>query len=150
MNLKENLRLARLFFLLLAIFAVGRWTLSLKQVPYDRGSPVFSLVTLTILSCLYYSAFARRWKGYRVLQAVMLSITLSFAAQLVILLSTLMSYAAGLDTYFNHSIALNVEARADMAQAMTARAFGLVFNTLVNGSIAGALGWAMGGLLPEK
>jgi hypothetical protein len=150
MNLKENLRLGRLFFLLLAIFTVGRWALSLKQVPYDRGSPVFSLVTLTVLSCIYYSAFTRRYKGYRVLQAVTLSITLSFVSQAVILLSTLASYVAGIDSYFNHPLALNVEARIDVGQAMTARAFGLVFNSLVNGSIAGALGWAMGGLLPEK
>jgi len=150
MNLSENLRFGRVFFVLLAIFAVGRWTLSLKQVPYERGSAVFSLVTLTILSCLYYSAFARRFKGYRVLQAVLLSITLSFASQLVILLSTLVSYLAGVDSYFNHPLALNVETRVDLAQAMIARSFGLVFNTLVGGSIAGALGWAMGGLLPEK
>ena len=150
MNLKENIRFARLFLLLLAIFTLGRWTLSLKQVPYDRGSPVFSLVTLTVLSCLYYSAFARRFNGYRVLQAVKLSMLLSFASQLVILLSTLVSYLAGLDTYFNHPLALNVEARIDIGQAMIARGFGLFFNTLVNGSISGALGWAMGGLLPEK
>ena len=35
-------------------------------------------------------------------------------------------------------------------EAMVRRAFGLVVNTFVGGSIAGALGWAMGALLPEK
>ena len=148
--LNENLRFGRLFLLLLAVFSVGRWTLSLKKVPYEQGSPVFSLVILTILSCLYYAAFARRFKGYRVLQAVVMAMTFSLAAQIVILLSTLASYVAGLDTYFNNPLALNAQARVEMAPAMVTRTFGLVFNTLVIGSIAGALGWAMGALLPEK
>lgn len=150
MNVRENLRFGRLFLLLLSIFTVGRWTLGLKKVPYEQGSPVFSLVILTILSCLYYAAFARRFKGYRVLQAVMLSMTFAFVTQLVILFSTLASYLAGVDSYFNHPVALNAQARIELPQAMVARSFGLVFNTLVLGSITGALGWAMGGLLPEK
>jgi hypothetical protein len=40
--------------------------------------------------------------------------------------------------------------KVPFGQAMAARAFGLVVNTFVSGSIAGALGWAMGGLLPER
>lgn len=154
MDLKENLRLARLFFLLLAVFATGRWIMGLN-VPYERGSTVFSVVTLTVLSGIYYAAFARRWRGYRIGQAVLLSIVLAFSAQLVILLSTLVSYAGGLDTYWNHPIALrgpqaDLSQRVPFGQALAARAFGLVVNTFVGGSIAGALGWAMGGLLPER
>jgi hypothetical protein len=37
-----------------------------------------------------------------------------------------------------------------LAQALAARAFGLLANTFVSGSIAGALGWALGGLLPRE
>jgi hypothetical protein len=146
----ENLRLARLFFVLLAIFTIGRWTLGVKGVPYDRGNPVFSLLTLTILSCIYYAAFARRWRGYRVMQAVVLAWTLMATAQVVILLATAASYLMGLDTYFNHPIALNVPGKIGLGEAMMRRAIGVFINTLLNGSIAGALGWAMGGLLPEK
>ena len=154
MKFKENLRLARLFFLLLAIFATGRWIMSLN-VPYERGTGVFSVVTLSVLSGIYYAAFARRWRGYRVGQAVVLSMTLALATQVVVLLSTLASYAAGLDTYWNHPVALlgpqaDLSQRVSFGQAMAARAFGVVVNTFVSGSIAGALGWAMGGLLPEK
>jgi hypothetical protein len=36
-----------------------------------------------------------------------------------------------------------------MATALLSRAFGLVVFTILNG-IAGALGWAMGALLPES
>jgi hypothetical protein len=154
MNLKENLRLARLYFVLLAIFTTGRWFMSLK-VPYQYGTAVFSVVTLTILSGLYYAAFARRWKGYRVGQAVVLSMLLAFSSQIVILLSTLVSYAAGLDTYWNHPLALmgseaDLSQKVPLAQALAARAFGLLANTFVSGSIAGALGWALGGLLPRE
>ena len=149
MQLKEYLRLARPYFVLLAIFTIGRWIVGLK-LPYPQGSPIFSLVILTILSCLYFSAFARRWRGYRIGQAVVLSMLLSLASQIVIVLATLLSYLLGVDTYFNHPTALNATEPLGMGQAMVARAFGLVVNTLVNGSIAGALGWAMGGLLPEK
>jgi hypothetical protein len=150
LNLSANLRFGRLFLLLLAIFTVGRWTLGLKSVPYEKGSPVFSLLILTILSSLYYAAFARRFKGYTMLQAVALAMTFAFVTQLVILLSTLASYLAGVDSYFNHPAALNAQARLELPQAMVLRSFGLVFNTLVIGSITGALGWAMGAVLPEK
>ena len=51
----QHLRLARLFWLLLAVFTIGR--LLMSRVPYDRGHHVFSLVTLTIFSAIYYGAF---------------------------------------------------------------------------------------------
>jgi hypothetical protein len=154
MNLKQNLRLARLFFLLLAIFATGRWIMGLN-VPYERGTGVFSVVTLSVISGIYYAAFARRWRGYRVGQAVVLAMLLALATQLVVLLSTLASYAAGLDSYWNHPTALlgpdaDLARKVPFGEAMAARAFGLVVNTFVSGSIAGALGWAMGGLLPKE
>jgi hypothetical protein len=150
MTLRENLRFGRLFLLLLVVFTIGRWTLGLKDVPYEKGSPIFSLLILTILSSLYYAAFARRFKGYGMLQAVTLAMTFAFVTQLVIWFSTLASYLAGVDSYFNHPLALNAQARLELPQAMRARSFGLVFNTLVMGSITGALGWAMGAVLPEK
>src|SRR5262245_9527993 len=149
MQLKAHLRLAWPFFVLLAVFTVGRWIVGLK-LPYERGNPIFSVVILTILSCLYFSAFARRWRGYSVGQAVVLSLLLSLVAQLVIVAATILSYALGVQTYFNHPIALNSPEALPLARALQVRAFGVVANTLVNGSIAGALGWALGGLLPEK
>jgi hypothetical protein len=139
---------------LLAIFATGRWIMSLN-VPYERGTAVFSVVTLTVLSGIYYAAFARRWRGYTIGQAVVLSMTLALATQIVILLSTLASYAAGLQTYWNHPLAMlgseaDLSQKVPLARALAARSFGLVANTFVSGPIAGALGWAMGGLLPER
>jgi hypothetical protein len=154
MKLKENVRLARPFFVLLAIFATGRWMIGLN-VPYERGTAVFSVVTLTVLSGIYYAAFTRRWRGYRIGEAVVLSMTLALTTQIVVLLSTLLSFAVGLETYWNHPLAVlgseaDLSQKVTLGQALAARALGLVANTFVSGPIAGALGWAMGGLLPER
>ena len=53
--MKENLRLARLFFVALAIVAGGRWAQSLRGIPYSLGNPVFSIVTLTVLAAVFIS-----------------------------------------------------------------------------------------------
>lgn len=145
----QHLRLARLFWLLLAIFTIGR--LLMSRVPYDKGHHVFSLVTLTVFSAIFYGAFTRRWLDYPVLQAMTLAALLALSAQVVIVVATAASYSLGVSTYFTQPRALlGVNAPPDpvpFAQAMGARASGLVFNTIA-GAIMGALGWVMGGLLP--
>jgi len=146
----EHLKVARLYMLLLAIFAVGRWLQgTVAHIPYERGHQVFSIVTLTALSSVYYGAFCRRWRGYRLGQAAVLGLLLGLMSQLVIFASTFLSYALDLDSYFRAPRALNVEAPIGMAAAMGIRAGGLVANS-ITASIAGALGWAMGGLLPQE
>ena len=147
--IRENLRLARLYLVVLAIFTFGRWVMGVKAVPYEKGHHVFSIVILTALSCFYYAAFARRWRGYKLFPAVGLAMTLGLASQVVIFLATGLSYALGLDTYFTHPTALNVQEALPAGQAMARRAMALVGNTISSG-IIGGLGWALGGLLPEK
>jgi hypothetical protein len=147
--IKQYLRVATLYFVLLAIFTVGRWVTGARGVPYDRGRDWFSIVILTMLSALFYAAFSRRWLGYKLFQAVGLAMTLGFVSQVVIFSATALSYALGLDTYFTHPTALNVEAPIPMGEAMVRRASGLVGNTISSG-IIGGLGWALGALLPEK
>ena len=145
----ENLKLARLYLLILAIVTVGRWTLGFRQVPYEQGTHFFSIVTITLFASIFYAAFTRRWLGYRLLQAVALTMLLGLLGQVVIFLSTVASYALGIDSYFNDPKALNQQAAVGFAQAMGIRVGGLVANTILNG-IAGALGWAMGGVLPSS
>jgi hypothetical protein len=153
--MSESLRLARLYMVLLAIFTVGRWVQGASGIPYERAHQVFSIVILTLLAAVFYGAFGRRWRRLRPAQTVLLGVTLGLSAQVVILLATVLSYATGTDTYFNHSIALNVSLPCEppvdvpLARALTVRAGGLVFNTLATG-IAGGLGWALGALLPEE
>ena len=160
--MKQHLSLLRLYFVLLAIFAVGRWAMGFGGVEYVKGHHVFSLVILTIFSSLFYGAFTRRHLGYRVTQAMLLAVIISFSAQLVVLLSTLLSFAIG-DTYFTHPVAVNLIdwdqylvslgrgaalEPVGLGFALQARLAGLVANTMF-GSVIGALGWAMGALLPE-
>jgi hypothetical protein len=106
-----------------------------------------SIVIVTLLSSLFYGAFGRRWRGMGILPVVGLAMTLVVIAQLVVLLSTVASYLLGIQTYFNYPTALNQLAPVPFGTALAIRLGGLVANTLTNG-IAGALGWAMGALLP--
>ena len=147
--MRENLRVARFYFLLLALFTVGRWAQSLMHVEYARAHHVFSIVTLTLLSSAYFAAFCRRWRSYSLLQAVMLGMTLGLAAQVVILLSTMASYALGLHTFFNHPTALNAPGDLPMSEALVRRLQGLVGGPITNG-IAALIGWLMGAALPAR
>ncbi len=146
--MRENLRVARFYFVLLAIFTAGRWAQSLGEVEYAKGHHVFSIVILTLLASAYFAAFCRRWRGYGLLQAVMLGMTLGLAAQVVIFLSTAISYALGLHTFFNHPTALNVTTDLPMNEALVRRAAGLVAGPVSNG-VAAFIGWFLGALLPE-
>jgi hypothetical protein len=143
-------RVARPFFVLLAIFTVARWLEgTVFAVPYERGTWLFSIVILTIMASLFSTAYTRRWLGWGLGGAALFAMFLALTAQLVILLSTVASYALGLSTYFNHPTALNQHAEVGFGQALGIRLGGLVVNTLVN-AIAGSLGWALGGLLPAR
>jgi hypothetical protein len=151
----ENLRLMRPYLLLLAIATVGRWLMGTFGVPYERGHHVFSIVILTLYAAIFYGAFCRRWRRFRLWQAAGLALTMGLASQVVIFAATLVSYALGLHTYFNQPIALlGPEKGAGLAalpfgEAMLTRLGGLIVNPILTG-IAGAIGWAVGGLLPES
>ena len=148
----ENLKLARLYLLLLALFTVGRWLSGTFHVPYEKGTHVFSVVTLTGYAAVFYCAFCRRWRGFRLWRAVGLALTLGLISQAVIFAATLLSYGLGLHTYFNHPTAL-LGPKAGLTEvpfgrAVVSRVGGLIANPILTG-IAGALGWMLGGLLPE-
>jgi hypothetical protein len=148
--LQEYARLARPYFVLLAIFTIGRWLMGLFAVPYEKGTNVLSIVTLTYFAAVFSAAYTRRWLGYRLTQAASLAMLMAASSQLVILLSTLVSYLLGIHSYFNEPIA--VHNRPDpigLWPAIGVRVMGLVFNTLLTG-ILGAVGWALGGLLPAR
>lgn len=138
----------RLHLVMVAVFAAGRWAQGLGGLPYERGHHVFSLVAMTFLSTAITAAFCRRWRGYGLGRALALGVAMGFVTQLVIFLSTVASYALGLQTYFNHPRALNVEAAIPLGQAITIRAGGIVFGSLAQVVTAG-IGWLLGGLLPR-
>lgn len=157
----EHLKLARPYLALLAIFAVARFLQGPLGVPYGKGHHVFSIVTLTAFSCIYYGVFVRRWRGYRLIQAILLAFALGLISQLVILALTLLSYALPLETYFTHPVALNLRPLGEtdlqrgawqavpLGQALANRLGGLIGNSIFAG-ILGAIGWTVGGVLPER
>jgi hypothetical protein len=144
----EHLRLARLYFVLLALVTAGRWFVSFRA-PYDAATDKVSIVIMTLFASLFYAAFCRRWLGHSVVRAMTMGALFGFAAQFVILASTLVSYLAGIDSYFNYPKALNVPAPIGMGEALARRAGGLVAGPITN-AIMGLIGWALGALLPER
>jgi hypothetical protein len=149
--IQEYARLARPYFVMLAIVTVGRWLMgTLFAVPYEKGTNVLSIVTLTLFASLFSAAFTRRWLDWRLPQAAGFAMFLALVSQVVILLSTAASYGLGISSYFNEPMALSRQADPiGFGAAMGFRVGGLVVNTILNG-ITGALGWALGGLLPLR
>lgn len=157
----DDLKLARPYLVLLGIFAIARFLQGPLGVAYGKGHHWFSIVTLTVFSCVYYGVFVRRWRGYRLMQAILLAFLLGVISQLLILALTLLSYALSLETYFTHPVALSVRLLAEtdlqpgpwppveLGRAVGVRLGGLVGNSIFAG-IAGAIGWTIGGLLPER
>jgi len=149
--LRDYARLAAPYFVALGIVTVGRWVQGTAfGVPYEQGTHVFSIVTLTLFASLFSAIFLRRWRGFRLGDAAGFGMFMAVVSQLVIWVSTIASYGLDVPSYFNHPVAVSRQPEpVSFLAAMGFRAVGLVGNTIGNG-IAGALGWALGGLLPPK
>jgi hypothetical protein len=148
MEMNEDLKLLRFYFVLLAIFTIGRWGLSLGGADYEATHQVFSIVILTMLSSAYYGGFVRRFLGSGVKRAMVLGLWIGFSAQLIVFGSTAISYLAGMDTFFNHPRALNLPEMPSFGDAMVIRLQGILGNTIFN-ALAAALGYAIGGVIPQ-
>lgn len=146
--MSDNFRLMKFFLWLLALFTVGRWALGLAGVDYSKAHQVFSIVTLSLIASAHHAAFARTFQGYGLKRAIGLGVMIGFVSQLVIFVSTALSYGLGLETYFNAPQALNSPTPLGFGAAMVARTGGLFANMVTNG-IAAAIGWAMGAALPR-
>ena len=145
----EHLRLIRFYLALLALFTVGRWGLSLGGADYDATHQIFSIVILTDISAAYYAFVVRGFAGGGLKRAVLIGALLGAISQVVILLSTAVSYMAGMDTFFNYPRALNVEEAIPFGQAMVGRAITFVANTVINAVIA-TLGYGIASLVGPK
>jgi hypothetical protein len=148
--MSRYLKLARPFLVVVLIFAAIRFSFLPQGVPYDNGrAQAVSLVVLTLLGTAFHAAFARRWLRFGIAQCMGLGFTFGVLAQLVILLATLLSYLTGTPSFFNHPEALGRPGEVGLGTAMGIRLGGLVVNS-ITASIAGAIGWALGALLPER
>jgi len=142
----KHLKLMGFYFWILGLFTVGRWGLSLAGAEYAKTHHIFSLVTLALIASAHHAAFARAFKGYSLKDAAALGATIGLVTQIVIFASTLISYLAGMSTFWNTPTALNSPDAVPFGAAMLARVGGLVVNTILN-VIAAAIGYAMGGTL---
>ena len=139
------LRYVRLPLVLLIIWAALRFIIGLRGVPYaPRGNAMFSVLGLTIISCIYFGAMSRRVGGFGWVGTILVGAVIGLWAQILIFTATLVSLAANLNTYYIHWDALNIPegTHATMAQAMTTRAGGLLAGTIL-GIIAALIGRAV-------
>lgn len=144
--MRRHFKLMGFYFWLLALFTIGRWAISFSGMDYARATWIFSLVPLALISSAHHAAFARAFQGYSIKDALVLGALIGFVTQVVIFVSTVLSYGLGLSTLWNSPAALNQAAAVPMGAAMMARVGGMVVNTILN-VIAASIGYAMGGSL---
>ncbi|HXK08868.1 MAG TPA: hypothetical protein VMT70_04400 [Vicinamibacteria bacterium] len=146
------LRFVRLPFLLLLIFAIARFLLGAKGVPYaPRGNAMFSIVGLTFVSSFYFGALSRRVGGLGWGGTVLAGYSIGLFAQILIFTATWLSYAAGIETsYFRHWDALNVAEGTvvPMAAALRTRLGALLIGPVI-AIVPALIGRALGALAPE-
>ena len=146
------LRFVRLPLLLLLVWAIARFTLGARGVPYaPRGNAVFSIVGLNIISSIYFGALSRRVGGFGWGGTALVGYSLGLWAQILIFTATWLSFAAGIDTsYFRHWDALNVPEGTvvPMAAALQTRLGGIVVGPLVS-VVAALIGRLASALAPE-
>ncbi len=146
----QVVKFIRLPLLLLVLYTVARFSLGVAGVPYaPRGNAMFSVVGLTMISCIYFGALSGKVGGFGWGGSVLLGICLGLFAETLIFIATLLSYMAHLNTYFVHWDALNVPEGTvvPLGRAMAARAGGLIAGPIL-GTIFALLGRVLGALAP--
>jgi hypothetical protein len=144
----DSFRFVRFMYVWIVLFFIGRLVLGATGVPYAAGTAIFSLVILSDIGALIFGGFSRA-TGHGIKHALFAGAAISLFAQVLILVMTALSYLLGIETYFNHPTALNVEEAIPLGQAMGVRAVGLVANT-ITAAIVACIGWAMGKMIPAQ
>ncbi len=145
--MSKHFKMMGFYFWLLGLFTIGRWAVSFSGMDYARATMIFSLVPLAVVASAHHAAFARVFAGYSWKDAATLGALIGVTTQIVIFVSTALSYGLGLSTLWNDPvIGLNAKAAVPFADAMIARVFGLVVNTILN-IVAASIGYGMGAFL---
>jgi hypothetical protein len=150
--LPRILRFVRLPLVLLVIWTIARFSIGLAGVPYaPRGNAMFSILGLTIICALIYGAMSNRIGNFNWVGTILIGIVLGLFSQILIFTATLISYAAGLDTYFRHWDALNIPegTTVPMAKALATRAGGLLAGPIL-ATIVALVGRAVFGKLAPR
>lgn len=148
--MKDKIEFIRLAWLLLFLFFIGKLIVGALGGSYELGTRLFAMVPLTVHLCLIWGAMTRVVRGQGVGAAMVTGILIALGAQVLIFLATTGSYLLDVSTHFNNPIAIVGEDRVvSFGEALGTRAFGIFANSVV-GAVAGAIGWALGKLLPSS
>jgi len=147
----QVLRFVRLPIVLILIWAVLRFIVGLRGVPYaPRGNAMFSVVGLTIISSIYFGALSGKVGGFRWLGTVLVGLLIGLWAQILVFALTIISFSAHLtNSYYINWDSLNLPpntAPTSMGQLVGIRAGGLVANIII-AIIAVLIGRVLFGLL---
>lgn len=142
----------KLPFVLITLYASMRFILGVSGFPYaPRGNAMFSVVGITVISCVYFGALSGRVGGFGWGGAALVGLSLGLFSQILVFLATLISYLGDFPTsYFIHWDALNVPegTTVEMSKAMIARLGGIVANSIISVVVA-LIGRALGALAPQ-
>lgn len=145
------LRFVRLPWLLLLIFALLRFWLGLRGVPYaPRGNAMFSVVVLTLVSAIIYGALSKRVGGFGWGGTILVGLFIGLFAQALVFALTVISLAGHFDTsYYLNPDALNIKEGdpVTMGFILTARTGGLVVNSIL-AIVAASIGRLLAPLAP--
>lgn len=144
------LRFLQLPLLMILIFAIGRFWVGAAGVPYaPRGNAMFSIVGVTLVSCIYYGAMSKKVGGFNWLGTLLIGVVLMEWAQILIFSATVVSVQGNFTTsYFTHWDALNIKEGEVLAfgEIMKRRTGAFLF-ALIPATIAVSLGRLVFGLL---
>ncbi len=133
--LSSVLRFVRLPFVLLAIWAIGRFTMGFFAEFSPRTNATFSVVVMTLITSLYFGALSKSVGGFDWKGTALVGAAIGVFAQLLIIFFTAVSLAANLETtsYFLLREAVGVEPDAPITWStmVIARGFGIIINTIL-------------------
>lgn len=143
-------KLASPFWVVLLIFTVVRLYFGAKGVPYEHPRiAAVSIVTLTFVAAALTAALARGLAGLSLKDAAKTGALMGLYAQVVIFTMTMISIAAGIQTYFNYPAAINDELIGQtitFANALPPRLGGLVIGP-ITAAVAAMIGWVIGAVM---
>src|SRR5882762_6663832 len=115
------LQLIRLPLILIVILVIIRFILGARGVQYSaRTNAATSVLMLTIWCSIIFGALSAKVNGLGWVGTILVGVFLGFFTESLVLIATLISYVAHVDTYFNNWDSLNVKEGTvvPMAQAL--------------------------------
>jgi hypothetical protein len=149
----DKFKFVRLPILIVVILFFGRVLLGgamgANKSSYDLANRFFSMVIFQIHAALLWGAVGRRYRGYTIGGAIFAVVLVTSFSQALIFGATALSYIGHVDTLFTFPEALNSATAVPFGEALIRRTATFIANCVLT-ALAGALGWALGGLLPDK